>query len=269
MNKQKTIFITGASTGLGRATALLFLQKGWRVIATMRKPEDRKGLPEQENLTVMKMDVTDLGQINTTVAECLKAGPVDVVFNNAGYGLLGAMEAFGDADIVKQIDTNILGVIRVTNAFIPHFRANGGGMFLSTTSLGGHVGFPLNAIYNATKFAIEGWSEGLSFELAMHNISVKTIAPGAIATDFGGRSLDKRQHDGYQDMEEKLFAAIDGMVAVASSAEQIAEVVYEAVTDGKDQLHYMAGADAIAIMKRREEIGSEQFRKELGKQILG
>ncbi|MFC3158023.1 SDR family NAD(P)-dependent oxidoreductase [Chryseobacterium arachidis] len=162
-----------------------------------------------------------------------------------------------------------MGVFRVTQSFIPHFRENKSGLFITTTSLGGFIGFPLNGIYNATKFALEGWSEGMSFELAQHNIGIKTVAPGAIATDFGGRSLDKRTHPAYKETEDKLFATIDTMLAAAASAEEIAQVVYEAATDGKDQVSYIAGADATALCQRQSEIGREAMRKELGKSILG
>ncbi len=265
---QKTIFITGTSTGLGKATAKLFHNKGWNVVATMRNPEMEAELTQLENVTLLPLDVTNLEQIKNTVAKAISLHDIDVVFNNAGYGLMGAMEAFSDEQIVKQINTNLLGVLRVTQAFIPYFREKKSGLFISTTSMGGLLAFPLHSIYHATKFALEGWSESMSFELGLHNIGIKTIAPGGIATEFTGRSLDKNSQPEYQDIENKLFAAVDGMKA-ASTAEQIAEVVYEAATDGKDQVRYVAGTDAKAMYARRLEIGSEEFRKEVSKQFLG
>ena len=266
---QKTIFITGASAGLGKATAKLFQLQGWNVIATMRNPEKETELTQLKNVTLLPLDVTDPEQIKTTVAKAISLYSVDVVFNNAGYGLMGALESFSDEQILREINTNLLGVIRVTQAFIPHFREKKSGVFISTTSIGGLIGFPLHSIYHATKFAVEGWSEGMSFELGMHNIAIKTVAPGGISTDFTGRSLDRSAHSAYQGLEEKLFATIDDMMQAASTAGQIAEVVYEAATDGKDQVRYVAGEDAKAIYARRLEIGNEEFRKELGKQILG
>ena len=266
---QKTIFITGASAGLGKATAKLFQSKGWNVIATMRNPEKETELTQLKNITLLPMDVTDHEQIKTTAAKAISLHPIDVVFNNAGYGLMGAMEVLSDEQILKQINTNLLGVLRVTQAFITHFREKKSGLFISTTSIGGLFGFPLHSIYHATKFAIEGWSEGMSYELSLHNIGIKTIAPGGIATDFIGRSLDRSSHPDYLEIEDKLFSAIDGMMAAASTAQQIAEVVYEAATDGKDQIRYLAGEDAKAMYARRLEIGNEEFRKEISKQILG
>jgi len=266
---QQTIFITGASTGLGNATAKLFQSKGWNVIATMRNPEKETELNQLDNVTLLPLDVTNLEQIKSTVANAISLQSIDVVFNNAGYGLMGALESLSDEQILRQINTNLLGVIRVTQAFIPHFRKKKSGLFISTTSIGGLFGFPLHSIYHAAKFAIEGWSEGMSFELGLHNIGIKTIAPGGIATDFIGRSLDRTSHPDYQEIEEKLFSAVDGMMNAASSAEDIAEIVYEAATDGKDQIRYVAGPDANAMYQRRLEIGNEEFRKEIRTQILG
>lgn len=266
---QKAIFITGASAGLGKATAKLFQQEGWNVIATMRNPEKETELKQLADITLLPLDVTNPEQIKTTVAKAISLHSVDVVFNNAGYGLMGALEAFTDEQVLKEINTNLLGVIRVTQAFIPHFREKKSGLFISTTSIGGIIGFPLHSIYHATKFALEGWSEGMSFELGLHNIGIKTVAPGGIITDFTGRSLDRSSHLDYIVLEDKLFSTIDSMMQSASTAEQIAGVVYEAATDGKDQIRYMAGNDAKAIYARRLEIGNEEFRKEIRKQILG
>jgi NAD(P)-dependent dehydrogenase (short-subunit alcohol dehydrogenase family) len=266
---RKTIFITGSSTGLGKATAKLFQQRGWNVIATMRNIEKETELAQLKNVTLLALDVTNPEQIKTTVAKAISLHNIDVVFNNAGYGLMGSLESFSDEQILKQINTNLLGVIRVTNAFIPHFREKKSGLFISTTSMGGFLGFPLHSIYHATKFGVEGWSESMSFELSLHNIGIKTVAPGATATDFLNRSLEKSLHSAYKDLEDKLFGATDAMMDVAVPAEQVAEVVYEAATDGKDQIRYLAGEDTKALYARRLEIGTEAFRKEIKKQILG
>jgi NAD(P)-dependent dehydrogenase (short-subunit alcohol dehydrogenase family) len=265
----KTIFITGASTGLGKATAKLFQSKGWNVIATMRNPEKETELTGLKNITLLPLDVTNLEQINSTVEKAIALHAIDVVFNNAGYGLMGALEAFTDEQILRQINTNLLGVIRVTHAFIPHLREKKSGLFISTTSMGGLLGFPLHSIYHATKFGIEGWSESMSFELGIHNIGIKTIAPGGISTDFLYRSLDRNLHPDYKDLENTLFALTDSMMDAATSADKIAEVVYEAATDGKDQIRYVAGEDAKAMYARSLDIGSEASRKEIRKQLLG
>jgi NAD(P)-dependent dehydrogenase (short-subunit alcohol dehydrogenase family) len=265
----KTIFITGASTGLGKATAILFQQKGWNVIATMRDTDKATELSQLDHVKILPLDVTDPAQIKDTVNKAISSHTIDVVFNNAGYGLLGALEGLTDEQILKQLNTNLLGVIRVTQAFIPHFREKKSGLFISTTSIGGFLGFPLHSIYHAAKFGVEGWSESMSFELALHHIGIKTVAPGATATDFLNRSVEKNIHPAYKDLEDKLFNETETMMTKAVPAEQVAEVVFEAATDGKDQLRYLAGEDTRALFARRLEIGSEEFRKEIRKQILG
>lgn len=265
---EKTIFITGASSGLGKATAKLFQSKGWNVIATMRNPENETELTQLDNISLLPLDVTNLEQIKSSVKKAISLHDIDVVFNNAGYGLMGAMEGLTDKKIARQINTNLLGVLRVTQAFIPYFREKKSGLFISTTYIGGFMGFPLHSIYHATKFALEGWSESMSFELSKFGIGIKTVAPGGISTDFAGRSLDFNKQAEYSDIENKLLEVVDVMMKNASTAEQIAEVVYEAATDNKDQVRYLAGVDAHMMHERRLEIGKESFRKEIGQQFL-
>lgn len=263
----KTIFITGASSGLGKATAKLFASRGWKVIATMRKPEQEKELHAINNITLLALDVTNPAQINTTVEKAITLGDIDVVFNNAGYGLIGALESFTDEQIARQVNTNLLGVIRVTQAFIPYFRERQSGLFIATTSIGGYISFPFGSLYHATKWALEGWSESMAFELKKIGVGIKTIAPGAIETDFVGRSLDTSSHPAYDKWIEGFLNRVDGVSF--TPAEQIAEVVYEAATDGKDQLRYIAGEDAKAMYAQRLQMGDELFRKQLGEIFLG
>jgi NAD(P)-dependent dehydrogenase (short-subunit alcohol dehydrogenase family) len=267
----KTIFITGSSTGLGRAAAELFAKRGWKVIATMRSPEKDTALAAIPGVTLLPLDVTQPDQIKSTVARALELGPVDVVFNNAGYGLVGPLEGTSDAQLVRQIDTNLLGVIRTTQAFIPHFRERKAGLFISTTSIGGLAAFPFNSVYHATKWALEGWSESLAFELGEFGIGVKTVSPGGIKTDFASRSLDMASHGAYGAAVAKVFAVFmdPARAASYSTAEQIAEVVYEAATDGKAQLRYVAGADANALYSQRLAVGVEAFRKAIRDNFLG
>ncbi len=262
----KTIFITGTSTGLGKATAQLFQSKGWKVIATMRNPEAGEDLAALENVTVLPLDVTNPEQIQSTVKKSLEWGDVDVVFNNAGYGLMGPLEAVTDDQIVRQINTNLLGVLRVTQAFIPYFREKGNGTFISTTSIGGLITFPLNSIYHATKWALEGWSESMAFELNKLGVDIKTVSPGGIKTDFVSRSLDSASNPAYEEMIGS--SKMEGMMEAASAPEQIAEIVYEAATDGKKQLRYVAGEDAKTLYAQRLELGDEAFRDQLGQQFM-
>lgn len=264
----KTIFITGASSGLGKATAKLFQSKGWNVIATMRHPEKETELNRLENVTVLPLDVTKVEEIGKTVQNVIELGGVDTVFNNAGYGLIGPLEALNDEQITRQLETNLVGVLRVTKAFIPYFREKKRGVFITTTSIGGLIAFPLGSTYHATKWALEGWSESMWFELGKLGISIKTVSPGGIKTDFLSRSLDFATTPDYESMTETMMTNSMKMIENASSPEEIAEVVYEAATDGKDQLRYVAGADARELYKRRLEVGDAAFMQYMKEMIL-
>jgi NAD(P)-dependent dehydrogenase (short-subunit alcohol dehydrogenase family) len=261
---QKTIFITGASSGVGKAAAKMFQSNGWKVIATMRSPEKETELTALENVTVLKLDVSDPVQIRELVAEVLAGFTVDVVLNNAGYGLIGVFEAFEDAQLIRQIDTNLLGVIRITKEFTPYFRRRQQGMFINVSSMVGLFGFPTSSVYVATKFAIDGFSESIAYELANFGVQVKIIAPGGITTDFAGRSLETASHEAYEALTAKVMEGYSPENAkLFSTAEEIAATIYEAANDGKSQLRYIAGRDAEAIIGERAEIGSEAHYQKL------
>lgn len=262
----ETIFITGASSGLGKATAKLFASKGWNVIATMRNPEKETELKQFKNITILPLDVTNAVQIKETVKASLKLHDIDIVFNNAGYGLSGSLDALTEEQIEKEINTNLTGVIKVTKEFIPHLKQKRGGRFITTTSLAGIVGFPFDSIYNATKWALEGFNESLYYELAPYGIQVKTVAPGVILTDFGIRSLDKAPlSKEYEQVSKDFIHYMMSDTSKLSSAEQIAEVVYEAATDDKDQIRYIAGIDGQEMYAQRLNEGNEGFRINLSK----
>ncbi|ODT88466.1 SDR family oxidoreductase [Phenylobacterium sp. SCN 70-31] len=266
----KTIFITGSSTGLGRATALLFAQKGWNAIATMRNPAADTEL-QGHGVTVMPLDVTDPVQIGEAARAALALGPVDVLFNNAGYGLAGAFEGATDDQLQDQLATNLLGVMRVTQAFLPAMRERRKGTIVTTTSIGGLVTFPFNSVYHATKWGLEGWSESLAFELAPFGVKVKTVAPGLIHTDFAGRSIVRTLHPAYMDAIGKVMATFSdpGRRSGGSTAEQIAEEVWAAVNDEGDGVTHVAGDDARALYARRLADGIDAFRKAVRTQFLG
>jgi len=264
---QKTIFITGASAGLGKATVKLFQSKGWNVIATMRNPEKETELTKLKNVTVLKLDVTNPIQIQEVAKKAIELHSIDVVLNNAGYGLIGPLEPVASEQLTRQFDTNVLGTIRVIQAFIPHFRKKKSGLFVTTTSVAGLIGFPLYSLYNATKWALEGLTEGLTYELKELGVKIKTVAPGAMRTDFAGRSMDGTSHEAYSELAEKVHKGFDPNTA--SSAEQIADVIYEAATDDKDIVRYVAGADAKATFERRLQLGNEEFRKEIHQFYFG
>ena len=150
-----TIFITGSSSGLGRAAAKLFASRGWTVLATMRRPDQEKEIAHPK-VVLLKLDITDPRQITDAANEALARGEVDVVFNNAGYGMAGPLEGVTDEQMLRMVHTNLMGPIRVTKAFTPHFRAKRAGLFINTTSIGGLITVPFNSMYHATKWALEG-----------------------------------------------------------------------------------------------------------------
>lgn len=266
-----TIFITGTSSGLGRASAKLFASRGWTVVATMRNPSKETELAALPNVVLLALDITDPQQIGEAASATLARGDVDVVFNNAGYGMAGPLEGVTDEQMLRMVHTNLMGPIRVTKAFTPHFREKRRGLFINTTSIGGLITVPLNSMYHATKWALEGWSEGMAFELSQFGIGLKIIEPGGMKTDFFTRSFDAGRHPAYDALVTQVMNAITDpkQMATYSAPEEIAEVVYEAATDGKDQLRYVAGADAKATYATRLQIGDEAFRKAIAQQFFG
>ncbi|MEL6863192.1 MAG: SDR family oxidoreductase, partial [Bacteroidota bacterium] len=193
----KTILITGASSGIGKATARFFQEKGWNVIATMRTPEKEEELNQLTNVLVTRLDVLDLESIDQAIAAGIaQFGKIDVVLNNAGYGLMGSFESISRESMIRQFGVNVQGLFDVTQKALPHFRKNKSGMFINVSSIGGRITFPFISLYHSTKFAVEGFSESLRWELAEIGVKVKIVEPGGVATDFGGRSMDMQHNPG-------------------------------------------------------------------------
>lgn len=253
----QTIFITGASSGIGKATAHYFHDKGWNVVATLRDPAQAGDLAVLPRVLVSRLDVTDAASITASVdAAHARFGGIDVLLNNAGYGAYGPLEAFDMEGIRRQFDTNVIGLLEVTKAVLPGMRAQGKGVIVNISSIGGRMTFPLGSLYHGTKFAVEGLSEALHYELEPLGIRVKIVEPGMIATDFSGRSFDFRQTPkltAYQPVVDKLFAVLGSpeMAATASPPSVVSETIWAAVTDATSRLRYTAGADAAAYMAAR------------------
>lgn len=259
----KTILITGTSSGLGRATAKHFHEKGWNVVATMRTPEQETELTRLERMLVTRLDVQDSLSIRSAVdAGLARFGRIDALVNNAGYGAYGPLEATPLEKIRRQFDVNVLGLLATTQALLPHFRENRGGLIVNVSSIGGRVTFPLGTLYHGTKFAVEGISESLHYELGPLGIRVKVVEPGGIKTDFGGRSLDFNNDPTlteYQPLVQGVLGVLGPLVANGSPPELIAEIIYAATTDGTDRLRYEAGADAVQFMAGRRAADDATF----------
>lgn len=255
----KTILITGASTGIGQATALYFHSKGWNVAATMRTPSASEGFDTDKRLKLYALDVLDEASIDAAISSTLKDfGSIDVLFNNAGYGTQGPIEAASKEQIARQFDTNVTGLITVMQAIIPHFRNQRSGTIINVSSIGGLITLPFYSLYHGTKWAVEGLTESLTYELEPHGIKMRLIEPGAIATDFGGRSMDyleKEGLDAYDEMLDRFNKARDEAVSNSAAPLDVAKVVYNAATDRSSRLRYLVGKDAKLFWRLRRVFG--------------
>lgn len=259
----KTILITGASSGIGKATAKLFHEKGWNVIASMRTPEKEDELTQLDNTLVTRLDVLDLDSIKNTVQEGIdKFSKIDVLLNNAGYGSYGVLEAASSESINRQFGVNVIGLLETTKAVLPHFRKNRDGIIINISSIGGKMSFPFGSLYHGTKFAVEGISEALSFELGVLGCKMKIVEPGLIKTDFGGRSLEFINDESMTEYQEAIGKLMQGFATFGENASEaivVAEVIYTAATDGTDQLRYTAGEDAKMIIENRRNMSDAEM----------
>jgi short-subunit dehydrogenase len=268
---KKTIVITGASSGIGKSTAQYFHNRGWNVVATMRKPENEKELKENSSLKLIALDVEDSESIKNAVAEALNAfKKVDVWLNNAGYGAFDPVETGSKEQIQRQFNVNFFGLIDCIKAIVPHFKENKNGMIINITSIGGLMTIPTFSVYNASKFALEGLSEGLWYELKPFGIGVKVVEPGGIKTDFAGRSMDQWDTSSFPEYKPLMDVMLSRFTNPDytknfSEPELVASVIYEAATDGKDTLRYLAGKDAKLFWGMRRVMGYQFQMKQLKK----
>jgi NAD(P)-dependent dehydrogenase (short-subunit alcohol dehydrogenase family) len=264
---KKTVLTTGASSGIGNATAKLFAGNGWNVIATMRNPAAETELAQLSNVLVAQMDVRDRDSISRTIKGGIaRFGKIDGLINNAGFSLSGIFEAIPRDKIQEQFDVNVLGVMDVTRAILPHFRKNQGGLIINISSRGGLVGLPMISLYCATKFALEGFSESLAYELASQNIVVKIIEPsgGVSGTNFSKRMSEERTQNApladYDRFIADTNAGFAGMRAKRMvGADEVAQVIYGAAMDGTNRLRYFTGEDTGDFVKAKREMSDQGF----------
>jgi NAD(P)-dependent dehydrogenase (short-subunit alcohol dehydrogenase family) len=242
----KTVLITGCSSGYGLQTALHFHDKGWNVIATMRTPRADL-LPKSDRMHIVALDVTKPESIAAAIAA---AGPIDVLVNNAGIGAVGALEATPLSTIRELFETNTFGVMAMMQAVIPQFRERKAGAIVNVTSSTTLASFPLAGAYTATKTAIDGLTGSVAHELAAFDIRVKLVEPGygpdTRFTENGGARMEGLIPAAYMPFAEPIFAAFANPAAV-TTAQDVADVVWEAANDGSQRLHFAAGADAVAL----------------------
>lgn len=262
---KKTIFITGASSGIGQETALYFAEQGWNVVATMRQPEKQEALKNNDQILVLKLDVeqpdTFTEVIDTAVA---KFGRIDVLLNNAGYGQHGLFEATTSEQIRRQFSVNLFGTMEITRAVLPYFRKQKSGNIITITSGVGRVTVPLVSVYAASKFALEGFFESLSFELSSQDIKVKIIEPGSISTHFEKTTKENFAVDesltDYQSYLQHMDEVFKGIYSGgAASANDVATTVFNAATDESDTLRYVIGEDLIPLIDIRNGGTDENY----------
>lgn len=274
-NTNKTVLITGTSSGIGLETALYFFERKWNVIATMRNPEKRrtplheKGLPD-----IVHLDVMDSVSISAAIQYALdRYQKVDVLVNNAGYAVYGPFEATTRAQAAQQFNTNVFGLMEVTREFLPLFRKQKGGVLINVASMGGRIGFPLYTLYNSTKWAVEGFSEALQYELKPLNIKVKMIEPGVIKTDFYDRSQDTADSTALTEAYGNILKRgqkFTGENAVRTGTEPrvVARAIYQAATDAGWRLRFPIGNDAWQVSLMRRLLPEWMFYRLLEKVVL-
>lgn len=272
----KTVLITGASSGIGLETALYFFEQGWQVVATMRHPDQRKtklherGLPD-----LLHLDVGEPASIQAAIQTTLaKYRQIDVLVNNAGYALQGPFEAAAADQVRRQFETNVFGLMEVTRAMLPVFRRQQHGCLINVASMGGRVGFPLYSVYNSTKWAVDGFSEALQYELKPLNIRVRIVEPGIIKTDFYGRSMDFGQPgamaEAYQSTIKRSQRLLgENATRAGVAARVVAQTIFRAATDNSGRLRYVVGPDAQALILMRWLLPEWLFYKLVERATLG
>ncbi|HEX7947349.1 MAG TPA: oxidoreductase [Phenylobacterium sp.] len=261
----KTVIVTGASTGIGRAAAEALACKGFTVFGTSRRAINNG--PKQ--VTMLTCDVTDNVSVEALVATVLaKTGRIDVLVNNAGIGLIGGAEESSISQVQSLFDVNVFGVMRVTNAVLPVMRRQGGGRILNLSSVLGLMPAPYSAHYSATKHAIEGYSESLDHEVRAFNIRVALIEPAGTRTVFENNSLEADSVlPDYDQARAGAQALMHDMMATADSPEVVAEAVLAAATAKRLRRRYPAGKTARQVSVLRRFVPADAFDKSLRKQM--
>lgn len=277
-SNDKVAVVTGSSSGIGLETSVLLAKNGFHTYATARNPEKSQtlidiardnGLPIQ----TMQLDVTSDKSVNDAVSRILlESKRIDVVVNNAGYALVGALEDSSIDEIKAQFETNLFGTIRVMQAVLPTMRNQRGGRIVNLSSMGGIIAIPFDSSYHGTKFALEGLSESLQYEVEQFDIKIILIEPGAIKSNFfnnlkpasNAQKLDSQ----YAQTMQKLNARFSSLVENAPPAIEVAKVILKAVISEDPELRYTVGEDAAAMIQAKRSMSDIEFGKLMKKQFL-
>jgi NAD(P)-dependent dehydrogenase (short-subunit alcohol dehydrogenase family) len=275
---QKVAIVTGSSTGIGYETSLILARNGFLTYATMRnlnKSEDMKLTVAKENLPIQikQLDVTEDLSVKNAIQEISsETGRIDVIVNNAGYGLNGAFEDLAMDEVKAQYETNVYGLMRTTQAVLPIMRKQKSGTIVNISSGAGRFGFPGGSAYVSTKFAVEGLSESMSYELEPFGIKVVIVEPGVIRTNFmDGLVIAKKSQDPnspYSQIMQKIATGFEEMMKNASSPDLVAKVILNAIRDKNPSLRYLAGNDVEAWLGGNRKIADEELYKMMKQNLM-
>ena len=271
---KNTILITGASSGMGKETALQLIKEGHIVYGAARRVESMKELVDNGGHAI-KMDVTNEETIKQGVEQLIhEQGKIDILINNAGYAIYGAVEDTSIEDARRQFEVNIFGLARLTQLVLPHMREQKSGKIINISSMGGKIYTPLGAWYHATKHALEGWSDALRIEVKQFNIDVVIVEPGAIATEFGDVMLEpmlSRSGEGpYSHIAHSMANATRSSYekkGASSPPSVIANVISKAINAKKPKTRYVAGKMAKPLMFMRKRLSDRMFDRIIMSQV--
>jgi len=270
-NKQKVAIVTGSSSGIGYATSLMLARKGFYTYASVRNISRSARLEYEANaeklpLKLIQLDITDVDSVKDALEKIVsEKGRIDVLVNNAGYGLFGAFEDISLDEIKAQYDTNVFGLIRTTQAVLPTMRKQKSGIIVNVSSINGQVAFPVISAYASTKFATEGLSESIAYELEPFGIKVVLIEPGPVGSNFmKGSILPKRALDPqspYSELVQNVNAKITSQHENATSPEEVAKIIVQAILTEKPEFRYLVGDDAVSLLEARKKMPYPEFQK--------
>lgn len=280
MQKQNVAIVTGSSSGIGYETSLLLAKSGFHTYASMRNLEKSKSITEIANkenlpLEIIQLDVNDDRSVSEAIDKIVaEDNRIDVLVNNAGYGLFGSLEDLSIEEIKAQFETNFFGVIRVTQKVLPTMRKQNSGTIVNLSSVGGRVGVPVLSAYQSTKFALEGLSESLSYELEPFGIRVVIVEPGFIRTNIMNSSIMAKKsvdrQSPYFSLIQKVENHFKSMMENPSTShpEEVANVILQAITSESPQLRYTAGNDAATVMQAKKTMSDSEFGNLIRQQFL-
>lgn len=275
-DNKKVALVTGSSRGIGFVTSITLARNDFLTYASMRNLDKEKEIRlvvDKENipLKTLQLDVTDSTSVNNAIKSIMdETGGIDVLVNNAGYGLVGAFEELSIEEIKQQFETNFFGVIRVTQAVLPIMREQKSGIIVNISSGAGRFGYPNGSAYVSTKFALEGLSESMAYEIEPLGVRVVLVEPGFVRTNFSNVVAKRSQSPSsqYSKMTEKMAESFDQMKLNSSPPELVANVVLEAVTSKNPDLRYLAGKDVEQWMEQKKYMSDKEFFNMI-KQSLG